>query len=79
MIKAEEKLSMIRRLDSKQKSFEDDFANLVSVSEPDQARISEIVKQIIEDVKLNGDFAVQNILRNLMEILFRCQTNFIRW
>ena len=49
---------MIKKLDSQQENFKNDFVNLISVSEPDQAKISEIVKQIIEDVKLNGDFAV---------------------
>ncbi len=49
---------MIKTLNSKQDSFKDDFLSLISVSEPDQAKISQTVKQIIEDVKLNGDFAV---------------------
>ena len=43
---------MIKKLDSKQESFKDDFVNLISVSEPNQAKISQIVKQIIEDVKI---------------------------
>ena len=58
MREVEEKLIMIKKLNSKQETFEDDFLNLISISEPDQAKISQIVKQIIEDVKLNGDFAV---------------------
>ena len=58
MRESEEKLSMIKKLDSKQESFKDDFVNLISVSNPDQAKTSQIVKQIIEDVKLNGDSAV---------------------
>ena len=56
MREGEEKLIMIKKLDSKQETFKDDFLNLISVSEPDQVKISQIVKQIIGDVKLNGDF-----------------------
>ncbi|GIR48686.1 MAG: hypothetical protein CM15mP58_07830 [Burkholderiaceae bacterium] len=52
------------------------FVNLISVSEPDQAKISQIVKQIIEDVKLNGDFAVAEYSKSLMEILFPVSNKF---
>ena len=76
MREGEEKLSMIKKLDSKQESFKDDFVNLISVSEPDQAKISQIVKQIIEDVKLNGDFAVAEYSKSLMEILFPVSNKF---
>ena len=50
MREGEEKLLMIKKLNSKQETFKDDFLNLISVSEPDQANF-QIVKQIIEDVK----------------------------
>ena len=63
MREGEEKLIMIKKLNSKQESFKDDFLSLISLSEPDQAKISQIVKQIIEDVKLNGDFAVAEYSR----------------
>ena len=36
---------MIKKLNSKQESFKDDFLNLISVSEPDQAKISQLLSK----------------------------------
>ena len=54
---------MIKRLNTGQNDFKDAFAQLISVSGTDKARVSEVVKEIIEDVKSSGDAAVEKYSR----------------
>ena len=54
---------MIKRLNTGQNDFKDAFAHLISVSGTDKARVSEVVKEIIEDVKSSGDAAVEKYSR----------------